>query len=224
MARRPQANVPIAGATTSPTLLNRVRQWQDHRAWTAFFERYDPMMRSWCGRLCLDADTSDELCQRIWIELMTRMRTFRYDPGRGFRSWLWWLFRSRAIDMIRQRRSSLASSRDDVAIEALSSIQQSSKPPDNEDEDEGKSMASARQTQAAEVQAAVRSRVDPDTWRAYWMIAIEDRTIRETADSLGKAYTAVYNGYKRVDRMLRMEGNQRLAALGAAESDLAKAD
>ncbi len=60
---------------------------------------------------------------------------------------------------------------------------------------------------------AVRSRVDPETWRAYWIIAIEDRPIREAAESLGKSYTAIYNGYKRVDRMLRAEGERRLAAL-----------
>ncbi len=66
---------------------------------------------------------------------------------------------------------------------------------------------------ASEAQEAVRSRVDPETWRTYWFVAIEDRPFRETAESLGKSYTAVYNGYKRVDRMLRTEGERRLAAL-----------
>ncbi len=63
-------------------------------------------------------------------------------------------------------------------------------------------------------------RVDPETWNAYWMIAIEDRPVREVAGFLGKKYTAVYNGYKRVDRMLRLEGQRRLADLMiAAEGD-----
>ncbi len=73
------------------------------------------------------------------------------------------------------------------------------------------SLALVRQAEAA--QAAVRSRVDAETWHAYWIVAIEDRPIREAAESLGKSYTAVYAGYKRVDRMLRAEGQRRLAAL-----------
>ena len=30
-----------------------------------------------------------------------------------------------------------------------------------------------------------------ETWRAYWIVAIEDRPIREAAESLGKSYTAI---------------------------------
>jgi hypothetical protein len=76
--------------------------------------------------------------------------------------------------------------------------------------------------QAEEAQATVRSRVDPETWRAYWIIAIEDRPVREAADSVGKTYTAAYNGYKRVDRLLRREGQRRLtelARVGAASCE-----
>ena len=71
--------------------------------------------------------------------------------------------------------------------------------------------------QAEEAQAAVRARVDPETWRTYWLVAIEDRPIREAAEKLEKSYTAIYNGYKRVDRMLRAEGERRLAALLAPD-------
>ncbi len=67
--------------------------------------------------------------------------------------------------------------------------------------------------QAAEAQEAVRSRVDPQTWSAYWFVAIEGQSVREAAEILGKSYTAVYTGYKRVDRMLRVEGERRLAEL-----------
>src|SRR5262249_9733988 len=92
-------------ARTSASLLDRVRDWGDHPAWVDFHERYNPLLHRWCGRFSLDAETSDELCQRIWVELMARMQTFRYDPSRGFRRWLWRLFRSRAIDLLRQRRA-----------------------------------------------------------------------------------------------------------------------
>src|SRR5262245_57658933 len=101
----PGARYGADGDKTSSTLLDRVRDWRDHPAWVEFHERYDSLLHRWCSRLSLDADTSDELCQRIWVELMARMRTFRYDPSRGFRRWLWRLFQSRAIDLLRNRRA-----------------------------------------------------------------------------------------------------------------------
>jgi RNA polymerase sigma factor (sigma-70 family) len=205
------------GGKTSPNLLDRVRNWGDHPAWAEFFERYDPMLHRWCRRFTLDADTSDELCQRIWVELMARMRTFRYDPSRGFRKWLWRLFWSRGIDLLRNRRANQVPSYDDVPTSVLTRRPPAQAPV--EDDETGEPEASlALVHQAEEAQASVRSRVDPDTWRAYWLIAIEDRPIREAAESLGKSYTAIYNGYKRVDRMLRAEGERRLAALLAPGS------
>jgi RNA polymerase sigma factor (sigma-70 family) len=197
------------GGKTSPNLLDRVRDWGDHPAWAEFFERYDPMLHRWCGRFALDGDTADELCQRVWVELMARMRTFRYDPSRGFRKWLWRLFWSRAIDLLRKRRATQGASFRDVPPEVLAGRGPGREP--DETQEPGASLVLVHE--AGEAQAAVRSRVDPDTWRAYWLIAIEERPIREAAESLGKSYTAIYNGYKRVDRMLRAEGERRLAAL-----------
>jgi RNA polymerase sigma factor (sigma-70 family) len=200
---------------TSPTLLVRVRDWGDHPAWVAFFERYDPLLHRWCGRFGLDGDTSDELCQRIWIELTSRLRTFRYDPSLGFRGWLWRLFHSRAIDWLRCRRTTQVPSLDAVPLMESRLIHQdwhSAHDEDGPDTEPG-SAPSILFRQAEEVQEAVRARVDRDTWHAYWFVAIEDQPVREAAVALGKSYTAVYTGYKRVDRMLRQEGQRRLAAL-----------
>src|SRR5438876_213264 len=88
----------VDGEQTLLTLLNRIRDWRDHPAWIAFFQRHQPMLRGWCRRFDLDSDESDELCQRVWVELMSRLRTFQYDPSLRFHGWLWRLFRSRAID------------------------------------------------------------------------------------------------------------------------------
>jgi RNA polymerase sigma-70 factor (ECF subfamily) len=209
--RRPPVEPPRGqgepdDAKTCPNLLDRVRDWDDHPAWADFYDCYNRMLRRWCGRFSLDADASDELCQRIWVELMARMRTFRYDPSRGFRKWLWMLFRSRAIDLLRRRRVGASLSFEDVPSEvALDRV------PAGRDEPCGPSPILS--LLAEEAQAAVRARVDAETWRAYWIVAIEDRPIREAAEALDKSYTAIYTGYKRVDRMLRAEGERRLAAL-----------
>ena len=91
--------------TTNPTLLNRLCDWRDHEAWVDFVTRYDPVIRLSCRRYRLDAESTEELSQRVWIDLARRMRTFRYDPGKTFRGWLRRLCQSRAIDLLRKKNA-----------------------------------------------------------------------------------------------------------------------
>jgi RNA polymerase sigma factor (sigma-70 family) len=197
---------------TSSTLLDQVRDWRDHPAWNAFFGRYDPLLRFWCRRSGMRGDATDELCQRIWIELMARMQTFRYDPGRGFRRWLWRLFRCRAIDLSRHRSGTRIPTFDDVMFDeshaALSLRGLAGGEPDDDPGPESVRLLRL----AGLAQQAVQARVDASSWRAFEMIAIEDRPVGEVARELGKKYTAVYNAYKRVDKLLRQEGARCLAS------------
>jgi RNA polymerase sigma-70 factor (ECF subfamily) len=187
-----------------------VRDWGDHPAWAEFYDQYNPIQRRWSGRFSPDADTTDELCQRIWMELMARMQTFRYDPSRGFRKWLWRLVRSRAIDLLRQLRATQVASYEDLPPRALPHLPD--REPSDAREPQGPAASLVLVLQTEEAQAAVRARVDADTWRAHWMVAIEDRPIREAAAIRGKSCTAVYTRYKHVDRMLPAEGEGRLVA------------
>jgi len=191
------------GGTTSPLLLERVANWADHHAWTDFFSTYDPLIRSWCRGYRLGDDILDDLCQQIWIELADRMRTYRYDPGRTFRGWLRQLCHSRAVDLIRKRSADhsrfLAEHPEE---EVLLSIEMVS--------DAGDEISESRRSfllsQAEQVQHAVKDRVEPQTWQAFWRIAVEGDSFRGTADDLGMSYAAVFAAHMRVGRMLRAEG------------------
>ncbi len=103
----------VDDGSTSPTLLSEVADWQDHPAWVSFRGRYDPLLRRWCRGYGLDEDSIDEVCQRIWIELADRMRTFHYDPNRTFRGWLRRVCESRVLDFLRQRQAVCLLSLDD---------------------------------------------------------------------------------------------------------------
>jgi RNA polymerase sigma factor (sigma-70 family) len=204
------------GGTTSPTLLDRVRDGRDHPAWNEFFARYDPMLRRWARRYGLDGESADELCQRAWRRLWPRMRTFQYDPSLRFRSWLRRFFHSRAMDMLKERNATtlvslealndaesclLLSRRDDILIEH------------DEPDDQVQSRRLILLTEGEKVQEHVKARVDPATWQAFWMTKVEGRPPAEVAGLLGKSYAAVYYGSLRVARMLELEGERRLRQL-----------
>ena len=191
--------------TTTPALLNRLGDWRDHEAWVDFVMRYDPVIRLSCRRYRLDADTTEELCQRVWIDLARRMRTFRYDPGKTFRGWLCRLCQSRAIDLLRKKKADAAESLEDQPRESLPQAA----PDDFEGDDSAASERPLLLRLAQEVQDVVRRRVEERTWEIFWKIAVQGESVREASEAAGISYYAAFAARKRVGRMLREEG-QRL--------------
>jgi RNA polymerase sigma factor (sigma-70 family) len=192
--------------TTNPTLLNRLGDWRDHDAWVDFVTRYDPVIRSISGRYRLDAESTDELCQRVWIDLARRMRTFRYDPGKTFRGWLRRLCQSRAIDLLRKKDADAVLSLESQPVESM--WQEASADLGAEEE---VAVERPRLLQLAdEVQDAVRRRVDGRTWQVFWSVAVLGQSLREAAEAAGISYYAAFAAQKRVRRMLREEGQRLL--------------
>ncbi len=203
--------------TTNPTLLNRLGDWRDHEAWIDFVLRYDPVIRSVSSRYRLDAETTEELCQRVWIDLARRMRSFRYDPGMTFRGWLRRLCHSRAIDLLRKNKADALRA---LEIRAAAALWQDAN--DCFDDEEG--VPSEERPRllrlAEEVQHAVRQRVEERTWEVFWRIAVQGQSVREASDAAGISYCAAFTANKRVGRMLREEGRRLLSAqVGGPSSD-----
>jgi RNA polymerase sigma factor (sigma-70 family) len=201
--------------TTNPTLLNRLGDWRDHEAWVDFVTRYDPVIRFYSRRYRLDAELTEELCQRVWIELARRLRTFRYDPGKTFRGWLRRLCNSRAIDLLRKKKADrIESLGDPPALEDASAF--------FEVDETRASERPILLRQAEEVQEVVRQRVSERTWQVFWKIAIEGQSVGETSRAAGLSYYAAFAAERRVGRMLREEGQRLRAESRALEPEVGR--
>jgi RNA polymerase sigma-70 factor (ECF subfamily) len=197
------------GSTTSPSLLKRVADWADHPAWCDFRSKYDRLIRRWCAGYGLDGSALEDLCQEIWVKLASRMQSYQYDPGRTFRGWLRKFCHCRAVDQLRKRRTETVRFLADQPSDALVLLLAVDATGDDEHE-EPESPRSRLLWQAQEVQHAVEERVAAETWRAFWRIAVDGCSVRETADEMGMSYAAVFAAQQRVGRMLRAEGRRRL--------------
>src|SRR5271157_3201139 len=72
---------------THPSLLIRVRDHADQQAWEEFHERYAPMIRGWCRHWF--PRELDDMVQEVLIRLVSSLKNFEYEPGRGrFRGYL----------------------------------------------------------------------------------------------------------------------------------------
>jgi len=199
---------PNHGRTTDPKLLKRVGDWRDAEAWTRFVSHYEPHLRAVCFRYGLVGDAADECCQRVWIELASAMRKFRYDPGRRFRGWLHLFFQSRIKDVLKASQAHVSEGQiiEDLAVDLFVPGHDDGEPCDPE--------IVAMLRQAEVVQDAVRARVTPDNWEVFRLVGIEGWLVADAARFLEREYTTVYRSYKRVSRMV---DNERRRQTGLAD-------
>ncbi len=62
-------DVRSAEFTTSPTLLIRLRDGDDFRAWELFVEIYSPVIFSYCRRRNLQDSDAADVCQEVFLTL-----------------------------------------------------------------------------------------------------------------------------------------------------------
>jgi RNA polymerase sigma factor (sigma-70 family) len=76
-------------ASTSASLLLRIRDPQDNDAWTTFMNVYSPLIRRYCSRKGMQPADAADVTQEVMARVAKSIPTFDYDPERGrFRSWL----------------------------------------------------------------------------------------------------------------------------------------
>src|SRR5713101_315098 len=94
---------------TRASLLVRLRDRQDHAAWSEFVRLYAPLVYRFARRRGLqDADAAD-LMQEVLRSVSGAMGRLNYDPGRGsFRGWLYTITRNKLNTFLtRQKRQVL---------------------------------------------------------------------------------------------------------------------
>jgi RNA polymerase sigma-70 factor (ECF subfamily) len=96
---------PDFDVRTSKTLLEKLRVFEDRRAWSQFMSLYLPMMQTWARRFGLSDDDVEELTSRLLTKLVEALPRFDYDPGKGsFRGWLKTVTQRELANFARERR------------------------------------------------------------------------------------------------------------------------
>jgi len=199
---------------TRPSQLRRVVDLKNDVAWTEFQKRYDPLLRCCCAQLPLDDWATEEVCQETWIEVAKRMATFVYDPGRSFRGCLWRVCQRKGIDYLRGHAADVVlpyEERDEESLRRIvragSNLARGGVLEPAEDEDIAPDL-SALLRSAEQIQDRVRQSVKPESWDAFWLVAIMFWSLKETAAHLNMQCAAVSAAKNRVERKLKEEGHK----------------
>ncbi|MCI0641560.1 MAG: sigma-70 family RNA polymerase sigma factor [Gemmataceae bacterium] len=183
---------------TSVTLLWRLQQQpSDQAAWREFVERYGRRIHGWCRQWGLQEADAQDIVQIVLLKLVGAVQTFRYDPSQSFRGWLKTVTHHAWQDLARGRRR-LAAAGNGAADDPLLTL-------------------AARDDLAARLEAAyeqevldqalvrVRPRVQPQTWDAFRLTALDGLSGAATAAQLGMRVTSVYKAKSNVQKLLEAE-------------------
>ncbi|HEY7423473.1 MAG TPA: sigma-70 family RNA polymerase sigma factor [Gemmataceae bacterium] len=183
---------------TRPSLLLRLRDWQDQEAWARFVEVYAPLIYGYLRKRGLqDADAAD-LTQTCLRQVAAHVGSLEYDPRRdSFRGWLFTIVRNKLRDF-HDRPHRLYQGSGDSQVQRL--LENTRAPEADEVGEWEREYQGSLFAWAAE---QVRPSVQETTWQAFWQTAVEGKSGKEVARSLGLTTAAVYLAKSRVMARLR---------------------
>jgi RNA polymerase sigma-70 factor (ECF subfamily) len=184
---------------TNVSLLRRLgREDRDQTAWNAFIERYGPQIFAWCRRWGLQETDAEDVTQTVLLKLAEKLRGFEYDPARRFRSWLKTVAQHAWIDLLRDQQRTGRGAGDSAAIAQLHEVQA-------REDLESRLEAAYDMELLEEAMTRVRLRVEPHTWEAFRLTALEQVPVTEVTAKLGLPTAVVYKARSKVQKMLRDE-------------------
>jgi RNA polymerase sigma-70 factor (ECF subfamily) len=170
----------------------------DQQAWREFVDCYAPLIYGWCRRWNLQDTDAKDVTQQVLLKAATKLPGFHYDPAKSFRAWLWTLTHHAWTDFVADRDRPGRGSGDAAVWDCLDTVEAR--------EDLRQRLEDEFDLELLELAAArVRDRVEPATWEAFRLTALEGVPGAEAARRLGKEVATVYVARSNVQKLLQQE-------------------
>jgi RNA polymerase sigma factor (sigma-70 family) len=188
-----------AESQTSTTLLGRLHESPtDASAWNEFVDRFGRMIYRWCRRWRLQQADAEDVTQSVMLTLAGEMKGFAYDPSGSFRGWLKTITYRSWCQFARNRGRPGTAAGGGPNLDLLYTAEA------------GADFLSMIEREAdrellEKSMALVRLRVQPHTWEAFRLLALEGVSGDRAAERLGMKIGTVFVARSKVQRMLQQE-------------------
>ncbi len=189
--------------STRASLLLRLRDPQDHRAWVEFVTLYEPAIYRLLRRHGLQDSDARDIMQELFLAVSGNID--RWDPARergSFRGWLRRVTRNLVINWLKHRDRRLVATDGSDMLAMLDMLPAAEEPASAEFDYE---LRRAMFLRAAE---QVRTEVQPATWAAFWETSIAGKSPADAAGKLGMSLGAIRVAKCRVLARLRAKVNE----------------
>jgi RNA polymerase sigma factor (sigma-70 family) len=209
-------DAPHSSLHTRPTLLFRLRDWEDKASWDEFYRLYRNFVYGLARRGGLTHVEAEEVAQEVFVRVAETIKDFESDPARGtFRGWLAQLTRWRIADKFRARprdAAGFASRRNDDMADATRTIERIA-----DDKTSNLDAASETEWQKHVLDAALgrlARRVPAKHFQAFDFYSRQGWPVMRVARELGINPAAVYLISHRLTKQLKAEVETLRASLG----------
>lgn len=184
---------------TRASLLVQIRDGANHAAWQEFVNLYGPVVYGYARRRGLqDADAAD-LMQDVLRSISSAIGRLDYDRKQGtFRGWLFTITRNKIFNFLAARRIRPRGSGDTTTNRLLDSE------PDKSDGNDAWELEYQRRV-ASLAMDHIKGEFQENTWRAFWLTAVEGIAAPEAAKQLHMSPGAIYVAKSRVLARLKDE-------------------
>jgi RNA polymerase sigma-70 factor (ECF subfamily) len=170
----------------------------DPAVWAEFVDWYGRNIYAWCKAWGLQESDAQDVTQEVFLNLSSKMRGFSYDPRGSFRAWLKTLTRRAWLVYAEKQQKSGRGLGGEDEHQQLTNL--------NARDDLSQRLEEAfDQELLKEASNLVRLRVEPRTWQAFELLAIEGYSGTEVAERLNMKVATVFVARSKVQRMLREE-------------------
>jgi RNA polymerase sigma-70 factor (ECF subfamily) len=183
---------------TRQSLLLRIRDHRNARAWGEFVGIYEPLVYRLARSRGFQHADALELTQEVLLAVSKSIHRWDTDPARGsFRGWLFRVTRNLMINFLaKQRRHPQGVG--DTDFQRLLTQQ-----PDPAQDESAVFDLEYRRQLFRWAAARIRNEFISSTWSAFWRTSVEGRAIGDVAAELGLTAGAVYVARSRVMARLR---------------------
>jgi RNA polymerase sigma factor (sigma-70 family) len=186
--------------STRPSLLVRLRDLRDERAWSEFTEIYGPLVHRFARRRGLQEADAQDLVQEVFRAVARAIERYDPAPDRGsFRGWLFRIARNLIINLLAAQRRHPQGTGDTDVQRMLEQC------PVPSGEDSAFFEAEYRGRLIAWAAERIRGDFSETAWQAFWRSSVEGHPAKEVADCLGISLGTVYQYKSRVVVRIRRE-------------------
>ena len=172
--------------TTRPSLLARVANHEEP-SWEEFYRIYAPYIRSIGYRIGIDPGGREDLVQMVMLEVFEKDKAnFERQRLGSFRRYLRMMIQNRAKDLIRKLAKNPLVISSEPSDEQLPQDDTLDLQHSTHYEKEWKNF------QLNSILAIVKERVEPKTYQAFHLYAMEDMDVNEVANYLEMTAGSVY--------------------------------
>ena len=196
---------------TSMSLLAHVKS-HDVTAWQQLVDLYSPLVYYWCQKSGLPDQEIRDVFQDVFCSIAKNINQFQPKKSGTFRGWLRTVTRNKVIDHLRKSQKEpfpIGGTAGKLYFEQLAETDESVSDNSNDtnraalESDFAKGEEMIHHELLKKALSAVRSSFQEQSWKAFWMVAVDGKDASEVAIELGMRPGTVRVAKSRVLKRLR---------------------